>query len=525
MSSTTTPPSGKELAKTHEGEHHGDYSDQSLKITRSTVVYACCAALNSCNLGYDIGVSTNAGSLIQRDLGLSDVQRELFVGSLNFWSIFGSLFSHWISDRYGRRRSFQVAAVAFIIGVIVMPCANGYAILMVGRCFVGLAVGFGLAVDPLYIAEVSSAAHRGELVTWSEMAINVGIILGFFSGIVFYGLDDNLQWRLMFACGAILPVAMIIVSQTVMAESPRWLVSKNKEVEAKEILRKIYPEGFDVDPVTQDIKEALERERIAENNVGWNMILFPTRAIRRMLIVGVGTAMAQQAVGIDAIQYYLIDVLDESGIKSDKAQLGVLMLLGLLKLLFIVVGSKLLDRRGRRPLFFVSLIGMCAACVVTSFSFFGKNNNNSTFAIVGLSLYLSFFSVGMGPGAWLIPSEIFATSIRAKAMSIATFFNRIVATLMASTFLSTANAIGWGGFFIMLAAISLVVFIFIYFLLPETKGRSLEDMSLYFAEITNDNSVLEAEKKVINDRGRMGAVEMTPPPTAAVADLPQGEVA
>jgi MFS family permease len=130
----------------------------------------------------------------------------------------------------------------------------------------------------------------------------------------------------------------------------------------------------------------------------------------------------------------------------------------------------------------------------------------------------------MGPGAWLIPSEIFATSIRAKAMSIATFFNRIIATLMASTFLSTANAIGWGGFFIMLAAISLVVFVFIFFLLPETKGRSLEDMSLYFAEITNDNSVLEAEKRVINDRGRTGAVELTAPAPPA-GEFPTGEAA
>jgi MFS family permease len=195
------------------------------------------------------------------------------------------------------------------------------------------------------------------------MAINVGIVLGFLSGIVFYNVNDNLEWRLMFAMGCILPIAMIILSRTVMAESPRWLVSKGQEEQAKEILRKVYPEGFDVEPVAQDIKEALERERIAEQNIGWNVILFPTRAIKRMLIVGVGTAVAQQAVGIDAIQYYLIDVLDESGIKSEKAQLGVLMLLGILKLLFIVVGSKLLDRRGRRPLFFVSLIGKLVAVV------------------------------------------------------------------------------------------------------------------------------------------------------------------
>lgn len=149
---------------------------------------------------------------------------------------------------------------------------------------------------------------------------------------------------------------------------------------------------------------------------------------------------------------------------------------------------------------------MCGACLLTSFSFIGQNN--ATFAIIGLSLYLSFFSVGMGPVAWLIPSEIFPTSIRAKAMSVATFFNRIVATLMASTFLSTAKATGWGEFFLMLAAVCIIVLGFVYWLLPETKGRSLEDMSLYFAEITGDDQILEAEEKIIADRRGRDALEM-----------------
>lgn len=506
MSTSSNDDDGDGVYKSHEGEHHGNHHHILVKVTKSTVIFALCAALNSCNLGYDIGVSTNAASIIQRDLGLTDIQRELFVGSLNFWSIFGSFFSHYICDACGRRRSFQVAAVTFIVGVVIMSSANGYAALMFGRSFVGIGVGFGLAIDPLYIAEITPAKYRGEFVSWSEIAINVGIVLGFLSGIVFYELDDNTQWRLMFAMGCILPVALIFLSQYGMAESPRWLVSKGRIEEAKEVLRKIYPKDFDINPVAQDIHEGLERDRTAEAAVGWKMILFPAPAMKRMLIVGVGIAVSQQSVGIDAIQYYLLDVLAESGIQSQKGQLGFLILLGVLKLIFVIIGSKLMDTRGRKQMLFISLIGMSGALVLTSFSFMGKNQ--STFAFIGLGLYLSFFSIGMGPAAWLIPSEIFPTSIRAKGMSVATFFNRIVATLMSSTFLSTAKAIGWTPFFLMLAAVCVVIFVFVFFLMPETKGRSLEDMSLYFAEITGDSGILEAEKQIIANRVGQGAVEM-----------------
>jgi MFS family permease len=222
---------------------NSDASDTNHPLTRQTLVFALCAAVNSCNLGYDVGVSTNAGALIQRDMGLTDVQRELFIGSLNMWSIFGSLFAHWICDRYGRRHSFNVAAVGFIVGLVIMAMAPNYTVLMIGRVFVGLGVGFGLAIDPLYIAEISPAAHRGRLVTWSEIAINVGLVFGFFSGILFYGIEDGIQWRLMFVLGCILPFAMIVLVQTVMPESPRFLVEKKRIPEAKLILKMLYPEG------------------------------------------------------------------------------------------------------------------------------------------------------------------------------------------------------------------------------------------------------------------------------------------
>lgn len=153
--------------------------------------------------------------------------------------------------------------------------------------------------------------------------------------------------------------------------------------------------------------------------------------------------------------------------------------------------------------------GMIVALCVLAVNFLGSDYNEG-FSVFGLSLYLAFFSLGMGPGAWLIPSEVFSTCIRAKAMSVATFLNRATATLMSSTALSTANAMTWAGFFFLLAGICAIVLVFLYFFLPETKQRSLEDMAVYFAEITNDTSVLEAEERILREReAKEGDMEMT----------------
>lgn len=320
----------------------------------------------------------------------------------------------------------------------------------------------------------------------------------------------------MFLSGTIMPVAMIVLVFTVMPESPRWLVSKDRPEEAREILQKVYPQGWNVDHLIEEIQEALEREKVAEHAVGWEVIFNPTPAFRRMLLVGIGIAVAQQAVGIDAIQYYLLDLIEKAGIASGTRQSLVLISLGLLKVLFIFVGGGLFDRKGRRPLLFISLLGMSAALFLICLSFFFESSLSGEATILGLAVYLSFFSVGMGPGAWLVPSEVFSLSIRGKAMSIATLSNRVTATLMSSTFLSTVDGIGWGGFFFLLSMICLVVFAFLYHYLPETKGRSLEEMSVYFADITGDTSILEAEDRIRQHQQPIsGSVEMAHgPPTA-----------
>jgi len=205
-------------------------------------------------------------------------------------------------------------------------------------------------------------------------------------------------------------------------------------------------------------------------------------------------------------------VLAQSGVNSPEKQSGILIGLGLVKLVFIFVGGKFFDRSGRRPLLFASLAGMALSLLAISIAFFVNDNVTAGFTVTGLAFYLAFFSIGMGPGAWLIPSEVFASVVRAKAMSVAATGNRITATLMAVTFLSTATGIGWGGFFLMMCIVALIVLVFLYCFLPETRGRSLEDMSVYFAEVTGDQFILEAEQKL---RAKEGVgVEMTQPESA-----------
>jgi len=508
-------PDEPKFKQSHEGEHRGDFggSRPEKRITLKVYLWTACAALNSCNLGYDIGVNTVAGPRLQAYMSLTDLELGMFYGSINLFAMVGSLSVFYFSERYGRIKTFIGAAVLFIIGSIIQSTAANYPTLMVGRVFVGLGVGVGLALDPMYIAEITPASHRGEMVTWSEIALNIGITLGFCAGLVFGSLDDSVSWRLMFGVGTMMPTIMILLSHFVMAESPRWLISIGEEEKGRMTLQSIYGGGYDISPIVLDIREALEREYIAGKAMGWDAVLFPSPAYRRMLLVGIGTAVAQQAVGIEAVQYYLEVILMQAGLEERSTKLSIILIgLGILKLLFIIVGGKLFDRKGRRPVLFISLCGVAGALFMLSINFFGKTSDgSSTLAIFSLAVYLSFFSLGMGPGGWLIPSEIFTMSIRAKAISLSTFFNRLTAAIMSTTFLPIASTMTLSGFFFLLTFITFIVLAFFYYLLPETKGRSLEDMSMYFAEITRDRSILDAESRIVREREAVEHAQRTAP--------------
>jgi SP family galactose:H+ symporter-like MFS transporter len=480
-----------------------DASSTNERPTSFVYYAAAFAALNSANLGYDIGINASIGYRLQAEGGgveLSDVQLEAFMGVFSAFAIPGALFSYVLSDGIGRRRSFGVAAVVFIVGILVTISSSSLGVMLIGRAVMGLGVGFGSAMDPLYISELSPPQFRGQLVTWTETATNVGILLGFAAGALFERGDwvsNDAAWRIMLANGMVMPIILMLLVATVMPESPRWLIASGYHEAASGLLQKCYAPGTDIEAIVADIATDLTLELEFSKTVSWATILCrPPPYLKRMLCVGVGVAVAQQLTGIESIQYYMLYILEASGIKSRNTQFTYLLAVGALKVFVIVIAGRLFDhpRLGRRPLLMASNLGLCLALAMLMLSFLAGSHTdddndgsgsrggggNPAVAVLSLFLFVASFSLGMGPGAWLIPAEVFSLAVRAKAMSFATFCNRTVAAAAAASFLSLRSLLQDWGVILLFSLLCMGNFVFVALLVPETKGKTLEEMRDYF---------------------------------------------
>ncbi|XP_076933590.1 putative polyol transporter 4 [Bidens hawaiensis] len=454
-------------------------------------VFACAvfASLNNVLLGYDVGVMSGAIIFIQEDLKISEFQEEILVGILSVISLLGSLGGGRASDALGRKWTMGIAAIVFQVGALIMTLAPSFQILMVGRLLAGVGIGFGVMIAPVYIAEISPTISRGSFTSFPEIFINFGILLGYVSNYAFSGLPAHINWRIMLAVG-ILPSVFIAFALCIIPESPRWLVMQNRVDEARSVLLKTIDVEAEVEERLSEILKAAGIGTGIENEGGenqeekavWRELLSPSPSLRRMLITGFGIQCFQQITGIDATVYYSPEILQTAGIEEKSRLLAATVAVGMAKTVFILVAILLIDKVGRKPLLYVSTIGMtvCLCGLAVSLSVFKATTLGVALAILSICANVAFFSIGIGPVCWVITSEIFPLRLRAQASALGAVGNRVCSGVVAMSFLSVSRAISMAGTFFIFTVVSAISVVFVYKLVPETKGKSLEQIELMF---------------------------------------------
>ncbi|KAL8497956.1 hypothetical protein ACS0TY_021349 [Phlomoides rotata] len=450
---------------------------QRPRLNKYALACALLASTNSILLGYDIGVMSGAALFIKEDLKISSVQEEILVGSLNVFSLIGSLASGKTSDMIGRRYTIVLAAATFLIGALLMGLAPSYPFLIAGRVVAGAGVGFSLMIAPVYTAEISPAVTRGFLSSLPEVFINVGILLGYIVNYALSGLSPRINWRLMLGAAAF-PAVAIAAGVLAMPESPRWLVMKGRASDAKKVLRRT----SDSEEESERRLEEITKAAAAATENSKTSLLRPSRPLRRILVAAIGINFFMQASGNDAVVYYTPEVFKAAGIRNRRGLVGVTVIMGLAKTCCVLVSALFLDQYGRRPLLLLGSMGMVVSLAGLGLGskFLEARARKPSWAIalcvVTVCADVSFFSIGLGPITWVYSSEIFPMRLRAQGTSLAVSVNRLVSGVVAMTFLSVSKKISFGGTFFVLSGIMFLGTIFFYFLLPETRGKSLEEI-------------------------------------------------
>jgi SP family galactose:H+ symporter-like MFS transporter len=436
-------------------------------------VIAILGALNGLLFGYDTGVISGALLFIKTQFGISPFVQEVVTSGVLVGAVIGAAVSGRISDIIGRRKMILVAAVLFILGVVGSALAPNVPTLVVTRGIVGLGIGVSSMIGPLYISEVAPARIRGGLVSLNQLAITSGILISYLVNLAFASSGD---WRWMFGLGVI-PAVVLGLGVIFMPESPRWLVDHGRNDEAQSVLARVDPD-LSPDDIAKTVREIAGSTRQERRDLG--ALLAPS--IRPALIIGVALAVFQQVTGINTIIYYAPTIFQIAGFQSATASIFATIGVGVVNVVMTIVAIQLVDRVGRRSLLLGGLVGMTVSLAVLGLAFALPVARSQTAAItvVGLLVYIASFAVGLGPVFWLMISEIYPVTVRGTAMSVATVANWAANLVVALTFLTLLNRLGTAPTFWLYGLFTVATWFFVQRLMPETKGRTLEQIQQFW---------------------------------------------
>lgn len=458
------------------------------------------AALAGLLFGLDVGVISGAQIYIQRDLGVSDQMIEWIVSALLWGAMVGALGSGILCNKLGRRRTLLASGLLFAAGAVFCAMAPNAHMLIVARLVLGMAVGIASFTAPLYLAEIAPQSVRGGMISMYQLMITIGILMAFLSDTFFAGVADgqiplpkpdhgvgdhdalyfasyilgmaasNETWRVMLGLIA-LPALFMFVGVLFLPESPRWLVLNGMREKAAAVFKKLH---LDDAEIAAEIHEIEESTRIPQK--GWSLFL-ENAHFRKAVFLGIGLQICQQLTGINVIMYYAPRIFGMAGFESTTEQMWGTVVVGLTNVLATFIAIAFVDRLGRKPIMYVGFVvmGLSLLAVGTIFhSGIEQNHALGYWAAGALLLFIVGFAMSAGPIIWVICSEIYPLSGRDFGITCSTGTNWITNAIVGMTFLTLVQGIGPGNTFILYGAMNVLFIVFFIFLVPETKGVSLE---------------------------------------------------
>jgi sugar porter (SP) family MFS transporter len=419
--------------------------------------------------GLNMAGISGAVDMIKSEFALSDSGLGMVAALLTMGCLIGALFTGYFADKYGRKKVIITTAVLYIISAIGCALAGSSAMLIIFRFLSGLAVGATSVAGPMYISEISPAHNRGKLVSMNQFAITFGILLAYIADYLLLGFGEN-SWRYMFAVPAIFGTAYLIFLLTSLPESPRWLLSENRKEEAVNVMKKIggqqliddeLPEMGRVLLIDKD-KRRIHLGEIFKGKTG------------KIVIIGTLLAAFQQITGINAVIMYAPEIFQSSGsAKVDSMMLSVIV--GLVNFFMTIVALWLVDKKGRKTLLLWGAAGMTISLGYLCFEF-AKPVQNGVGVLIALLVYISFFAASFAPVMWVIISEIYPNRIKGVAMSFSTAVSWLCVFLAVYFAPVIQGTLGLNYLFGMFGVFSVFAFVFVKIWIPETKGKTLEEI-------------------------------------------------